>query len=362
MYEALRDCRAKALWVAHGDRSEVPSHPAALLGTCFHDMVAAATSGRLDGSDLDAGGRYFDEAAEHAYERAHPLIRVKFSSPQKVPYYFLIRERAAAYANASHRDREAGGGGGGGVVETALHSRDGIVVGRPDWIDVGNHEVVDFKTGRVADDEAHNMSPREQRQLRLYVGLALENDHHVERGTIVRGSGQRVTSAITSEQAQEELEAARAAMHVFNDAIDQGLGFAQLAEPSPEACRFCACMPFCDAFWRDADEGWADNVGVHAEGAVRELTTAEREPVDIVALEVDVRAGTIPRQPFWIEHIPERWITADGSALTQPGEMVRLIDLRRAVGEDGWALRADRIMTAVWGMADGGDRSQTRAG
>jgi PD-(D/E)XK nuclease superfamily len=337
----------------------VPSHPAALLGTCFHDMVAAATSGRLDGADLEAARDYFDRVAVQAYEAAHPLIRVKFSSPQKIPYYFLMRERAAVYAHAhgwGEPLRE--GGGGGAVVETMLRSRDGLVVGRPDWIDVSNREVIDFKTGRVADDEAHSVSPREERQLRLYAGLAVDNDVAVERGTIVRATGQRVTASITPEAAQGELEQARAAMRDFNEAVEHGPDFARLADPSPEACRFCPCIPFCGAFWREAGEAWAREVGVHAEGTVRDVGRAELEAVHIVALEVDVRAGTVPHEIFWIEHIPEDWVTADGSSAIEPGNVVRLIDLRVVTGEEGWTLRADRIMTAVWRVADESEREE----
>jgi PD-(D/E)XK nuclease superfamily len=353
LYEALKDCRAKALWMAHGQRGEVPSHPSALLGTCFHEVVAAAAGARLSADDPLAAGRCFDEVATQAYEAAHPLIGVKFSSPQRIPYYFLTRERAGVYA-AEHVEGPGAGDAGTGraVVETALRSRDGLVGGRPDRIDRDGREVVDFKTGRVAAESAGEVSAREERQLRLYVGLALDNDLEVDRGTIVRGNGRRVSMGITREAAESELEAARSELRGFNEAVEDGADFEQLASPSVDACRFCPCIPFCDAFWRRAEPSWEEEVGAHAEGAVRDLTRADLEPFRIVSLEVDVRAGTVPTGTFWIEHVPEGWLTADGSAAIEAGDLLRLVDVRIVLSDAGPSLRADRIMTAIWRVGD----------
>jgi hypothetical protein len=37
----------------------------------------------------------FDRHAKSAYENAHPLLRAKFPSPQRLPFYNMLRERAA---------------------------------------------------------------------------------------------------------------------------------------------------------------------------------------------------------------------------------------------------------------------------
>jgi len=39
IYEALLRCRARATWAAFGDRSTLPQHPKALLGSCLHGLV-----------------------------------------------------------------------------------------------------------------------------------------------------------------------------------------------------------------------------------------------------------------------------------------------------------------------------------
>jgi hypothetical protein len=142
LYEALLRCRARAAWVAHGDRAAVPLAPKALLGTCFHAAVEQANLGRLSNlgreEQLEAARNIFDRRAQMIYAQAHPLLRAKFSSPEKLPYYNLYRERAAVEAADSAEritptgDADTAGQPVQAAVEGRLVSRDGLIVGRPD--------------------------------------------------------------------------------------------------------------------------------------------------------------------------------------------------------------------------------------
>src|SRR5262245_8212676 len=95
VYEVLLRCRARGAWAAHGGRSPVPTLPTALLGTCFHAVVEDAHNGKLSGLDhetaLTAARSAFDRRAATLYSQGHPLLRAKFSSPEKLPYYNLYR-------------------------------------------------------------------------------------------------------------------------------------------------------------------------------------------------------------------------------------------------------------------------------
>ena len=102
LYQAMLRCRARAAWIAHGDKAAVPLQPKALLGTCFHAAVEQANRGQFSGlgrdEQLQAARNVFDRSAQTVLAQTHPLLRVKFGSPEKLPYYNLYRERAAIEA------------------------------------------------------------------------------------------------------------------------------------------------------------------------------------------------------------------------------------------------------------------------
>ena len=357
LYEALLSCRGKALWAAHGEGDILPRHPLAILGSCFHDVMEAAAAGRLDdGPSRGAARQLFDRLALAAHEASHPLIRTKFPVPEKLPFYSLLRERAALNVERPAAPEPVApvspGVSAAPVVETTLSSSDRLIVGRPDKIDPESGELVDFKTGRVAEETAWTVSESEVRQLLLYAYLAAENDIEVQRGTIVRSGGHTASTALTSEDAAAEADKARTELSSFNEAVAGGAGFDDLTQPSPSACRFCPCIPFCSAFWQQAEPSWADEVGDHAEGVVISTSSSVVQEISLTSLEVDVSAGTVASGPAWIEHVPEGWVTADGSALPKEGQRIRVVDGRATDAETPIVIRPDRVMTSVWVLDD----------
>jgi hypothetical protein len=319
----------------------------ALLGTCFHQVMEASTEGRLDGSERREAARgLFDRLAADAHQRAHPLLRLKFSTPERMPYYHMLRERAAVAVSEAATVRQIDGRAAP-VVETTLTSADGLLRGRPDRLDAEAGEVFDFKTGNVPDDIEREVSEREKRQLLLYAHLAAENGIEITRGTIVRGNGRRATIDLPLDAVEKEAASARARLGDFNRAVEQGSGFSELASPEPSTCRFCPCIPFCPAFWEAADEGWREGAGAHAEGIVTSVSASVQQATDLVSIELDVSRGTAPAGPAWVEHVPASWITADGGKLPEPGDTVRVVDGRLA-SEAPAVVRPDRVMTSIW--------------
>ncbi|MFZ5872426.1 MAG: PD-(D/E)XK nuclease family protein [Actinomycetota bacterium] len=352
LYEALLACPAKAVWYAHGSRDALAPHPAALLGTCFHAVMEALQKGRLlgDAAERQNSARsLFDEVARQVHTDAHPLLRVKFPSPQNLPYYNLLRERAAAVAaqapvgvdeQAEPRPQPSP------LSEERFRSSDGVIVGRPDLIDVARGEVVDFKTSQAINDPGA-VSPREARQLRLYAYLAGEAGLTIERGTIVRGDGHTASIAVTASEARHEATEARQALADLNNRVGNGQAFAELARPSPEGCRFCPCVPFCDAFWETADPTWQDTTGIHVEGTVTAPVNAAVHATALVTVQVRRTRGTVGGIDVSIEQVPAAWITADGDRPVEVGDVIRVVDAR-LVSEDPVVLRADRVMTSLW--------------
>lgn len=358
VYEALLRCRARGAWSAHGDRTAVPLLPKALLGICLHSALEEAHNGRLAGLDgearLAAARDAFDRRARAVYEQAHPLLRAKFSSPEKLPYYHLYRERAAleAVGSAERIDHSAVGQTGDAtqpsrvLAERRLVSTDALIVGRPDLIDTATQEVVDFKTGMAPDDGLAEMSEAEMRQLRLYVHLALDNGIVISRGVIARADGQRVSMAVSGEEAADEGRRAREVLTEYNSRAGEPFDIA--AQPSPENCKFCPCIPFCEAFWRSASPDWAEQCGIHLEGRVATVEGSTVQGLNLATLRVDGHRGTVAPGEVYVEQIPEIWITADGAGRPREGDIVRVAYGRVVSEASPQVVRVDRTATSVW--------------
>lgn len=353
LYETLLTCPAKATWSAFGQRNALAPHPVALLGTCFHGVMQAAQNGMISGSadEYRADAReWFDRLASAALRDNHALLKVKFPSPEKLPYYNLFRERAAILAD-EHSSRFQEGeaalpAGQASFAEQRFASSDGTIVGRPDLIDVARSEVVDYKTGLRAE-EAWKVSDREARQLKLYAYLACEAGFTISGGRVIRGNGEAATIGITPEAAQAEAQSARETLAHFNASID-AQSFYDLAWPTPDNCQMCPCIPICEPFWRAAEPSWREACGTHAEGRVSVAEQRSVQATSLVSLSVEVSRGTLGEAATSIEQVPLSWITADGDRVPEVGDVIRVVDGRLPNPDDPTVVRADRTMTSLW--------------
>ncbi len=337
LYEDLLTCQAKAAWHIGGDRSALPPQPAQLLGVAFHEVLEAVHRGDVGGDpdERREGARQgFDRRVAELYESAHPLLKVKFRSPQRLPYYNQQRELAAVLATEiegpyGSRSSEGRGGEPVGGPEHWYKSSDGVIVGRPDFVDVAKHEVVDYKTGHIAEG-GDVLSEREKRQLALYAFLVQEAGIEVESGRIVRANGEHPSTQVTTADALSEAVDARKALADYNHAASDSV-FAALASPSPEGCRFCECKPLCEAFWESAVPDWSEVCGTHVEGTVLENPSmGEVQGVGVLTMRMRVSRGTVPGdREVVIPQVPVSWLTADGDRVPCEGDVVRLVDGRR---------------------------------
>jgi hypothetical protein len=357
-YEAGRACKARLAWAAAGRRNELPDHPKALLGICFHAVVEAAATGRFpsDNDELTGGAarEMFDQLATAAYGRAHPLLRVKYQSVEVLPYYYLFRERAALMARrVAERTRPSASpptvvshaGPSRRLVEKELTSRDGLLFGRPDYVDAQAREILDYKTGASGDDAAA-MSLAEARQLRLYVHLALENDLSVSRAVIVRPGGQRAEAEVTKSQADDAGHEARELLEQFNQIA--GRAFEAVAEPSADTCKFCSCIPFCEPFWRVADPSWLENCGTHVEGRITAIIESQVQGNPVLTFHLDVSRGTVDAQEAFVEQVPESWTTAGGGARPKIADVLRIVHGRATLPATAPVIHVDRTLTSLW--------------
>jgi PD-(D/E)XK nuclease superfamily len=354
LYEAMLKCSARAAWVASNDRSLIPSHPKALLGTAVHAVVERARAGALSG-DSDEAVRtqavvLFEQRTAELFNAAHPLLRIKFESPDRLPFYYLLEARAAQMAVELARgltqQRTPAVEGDQlpprrGTIETALTSADRRVAGRLDFLDQANKRVVDYKFG--ISGETEQISESEARQLKLYAFLAAENGIAIDAGVIERGDRTKLQLRISHDDAIEEGRRAKDALDSFNTLA--GSKFEDVASPSPENCRFCPCIPFCEAFWSKSDPEWSPECGTHIEGVVASVDEAE----ELLSIHLQVIRGTGRQGDAVVTRLSKDWLVFDGSQVPSDGHTIRITDATYIADSSNPAVfRADRMTTAVW--------------
>jgi CRISPR/Cas system-associated exonuclease Cas4 (RecB family) len=359
LYDSALLCKARAAWQAFGQRDTLPSHPAALLGQAYHAVMEAAILGRLGatGEEVEERGRaLFESRTERLFKSSHPLLRAKFGRWDRLPYYSLYMERAAQKAASLRRADPAKRrlepessdqpSATRRLTEKELFSSDRRIKGRPDYVDLDQGAVIDYKSGaalQIANDE---MTDSERRQLTLYAFLLRENEVAVTRGIIDRADGRRAEVAISVEAAEREAANARTVQDEFNNAAAI-LDFQGLANASPISCASCPCIPLCEQFWNNANKDWSSSVGVHVGGRVEHISTVEVSGVQVASISVGVDSGTVQSGPSTVEQIPTQWLTCDSSDLPSAGDYVRVVDAKIS-SDDPLVIVTDKAMTSVW--------------
>jgi hypothetical protein len=357
IYEALRVCRAKAAWLAFGERVALPGNPFAILGSCFHAVAEAAQKGLLrvaDGNVTDAARKMFDDEAEQRYAEAHKALKAKYSDKERLPFYYARREAAAILARtlfdeaveappSMHKTPAR-------LIEKTLKSKDGLLRGRPDLLNIGTGEVVDYKTRREASGEAEAITEQERRQLHLYAHLAAENGWPIHRGVILLASGTRLEMEIDAQEAQQEAQQARRELAAYNAAVIENTTFTELANPSEENCRRCPCMVVCEAFWHKAEPAWRDKIGIQVQGRLADTPSASLPGTNFIALQLVETTGTAERgKEIVLEQMPETWLQGSQEIGLEKGTLIKIINARESAStEEKVILRADRADTEVW--------------
>jgi CRISPR/Cas system-associated exonuclease Cas4 (RecB family) len=355
LYEAALSCKARAIWSAFGDRNAFPQSSYAILGSCFHKVLELANKGQFSKEKkacYESAQHVFEEQVQSQYQNAHPLLKSKFRSIDRLPYYYLFRERAALHAvdialkkqpSTSKEILKPSGG-----TEVSLVSRDGLIKGRPDYINAAKSEIIDYKSGTKAEASGTELSVSEIRQLRLYVHLCLENDIQISQGIIIRGNNQHATLMIAHEDAQQEGDAARELLAELNTAATHQT-FKEMAEPSPENCKGCSCIPLCEAFWEQATPEWVSECGLHLEAEIIRPPSSSTNPASkVITLETNAIRGTFPPSQVIIQKIPETWVTLDGENIPEVGDVIRFINGKNTSSSVLSTIGIDKVLTSIW--------------
>jgi len=363
LYEALLVCKARAAWIAFGEKGAMPGRPEAILGSCFHDVIAAAHKGTLlqGGADVEEEARrLFDLKAQERFQKAHETLRAKFRTKEHLPFYHLQRASAAALARkvspesgVENAGKRQGLQHPARLIEQSLQSKDEMLTGRADLIDVADKVVVDYKTRQEIPGQSEEVTDREKRQLRLYAYLAGQNGITVERGVVALASGRKLSVDLTEAQVNAEADAARAALSRYNAVVAEQSDFEELAQASPINCQYCPCMVLCSRFWQAAKPSWEEQVGKHLAGRIVSITRAQLQGVELVTLKLNEVSSTFAiGKEVMLEQVPEQWIIRDDDAPLLEGSLIRVTHVQVAISTaEQTVLRLNRAKTEVWMLA-----------
>jgi hypothetical protein len=307
----------------------------------------------------------FDREAGMRFAEAHALIRAKFASPEKLPFFFEKRARAVTLAlQASARlimrpaEQQAMGvlnpapsAERNCLVEHTLSTRDGLIKGRIDLWERASATVTDYKSGYAPKNTTLGITADEIRQLRLYVHLAHENGYPTSTATIVRGDGCKTSIAVSVTEAEHEGQEARKSLAQFNQAVAGGQSFFDLASPSPASCLGCPCIALCDPFWEAAQPEWEATCGTNVEGEIAESRYASFAGAPLRTLMLKNCRGSAPLGDFVVEQIPLPWLSL-GSAIPDIGHIIRVVTaVRINTSPECRVIQVDRAKsTTIWDL------------
>lgn len=204
-------------------------------------------------------------------------------------------------------------------------------MGRPDRI--RREEIVDFKTGDVfEDDDQEQVKAAYVRQLRLYAYMVNWTfGWWPRRGVLLPMATSSVAVELEPEECEAEAAIAVRLLDQYNEGLTRTLDPIDLANPSPENCRWCQYQLFCPAFWSTVSPEWGEEL---RSGVVSGKATAPPSPI---------HGGLALSMPLEAER---------GTAA--PSEVISLFPLDPSVHTDLPQMQGgDRVrVTGLWRRAD----------
>lgn len=265
--ETLRSCPLQAgISRIKAVRSYVLGNPKAWLGTAYHQVLEQVWG--LEPFDLESR---IEELWLNAIKKlqvqaeAHPLNR-RFANPEQWQGYHLVRAftllRAKQALHFQPREPVARAPTAPVFREQQFSAMNGKLIGRPDVI-LGN-EIRDYKSGRIYDEAPDGNQTVKQayvRQLRLYGRLVQEQLALCpSRGVLLPMDGDAVEVPLDPQACATEANEAVGLLDTYNDQIQSSSTAADLATPSPHACRWCQYKALCPAFWEHVNATWMEGL------------------------------------------------------------------------------------------------------
>lgn len=295
--EVLRLCPLRSgLSRANGAGQFVLGQPKAWLGTAYHSVLEGAAGGGVAAAHEAAWVAAIDQQRDRA--RQHPLDR-RFGPPERWPGYHLVR--AMALLRAQEIAGTSRNPGPSRVVEgtetgreKVLSGANGRLVGRPDLL--RGDAVIDYKMGDVHEHGDSSVAKASYvRQLQIYAFLVREHTGKwPARGVLLPMEGPPLEIELEPAACERAAAEALELLDHYNRKIQAGGLPASLANPSPEACRWCPYQVLCPAFWAAASDSWTDQIGAAAIGGPAPAPPRPIHGGAALALSLSADEGTGP--------------------------------------------------------------------
>lgn len=265
---ASRRCPLSYVLKGACDLPQSPSNPSALLGILIHELLAWAGSMWREGVTIETAAAKFDDLVKDLDEQLKSSRTYANYFPIEKSEHKFGEKRHAAIARAVRPPARAtrisitGEGRKANWREKSFSSKDGLIVGSMDYVRITESEIsiVDYKSELFASSE--DISPDYIEQLWLYAGLVHDYFGRCpDKMYVVDRSGRRFEIPFTEEAIITNFESAKRWVLGVKRYLEQAVqpsDYDNLASPSLDGCRFCACRPCCPAYWRS---GLCSNVG-----------------------------------------------------------------------------------------------------
>lgn len=242
--------------------SLLPRFPKGFLGAVAHKIIEMGAKGLLIGEQREPS-EVWDRLVAEAEARIiqNPIESHLVPLKRSCTEYFLIRARAiraaAQLSHSAYLPKSAVGQPDNGLgYEIAVSSEDEVVKGRIDavTIDGGALTISDYKTGAVLLEDAgvSQIKPEYEVQLKLYAAIYHKTYRRwPDRLVLLNLHGRHFEVAFTREECECLLVRAKEAFDIMNNRIHTALqrgDMESLANPTPDACRFCVLRPGCKAY------------------------------------------------------------------------------------------------------------------
>ena len=249
--ETLRNCPLQASLSRISEiRSYILDNPKAWLGTAYHEVLEKLWSPLYNPlSEKELVDHLWEIAIDSLRKRAcaHPLNQ-RFAEPKNWPGYYLAYACVQLRAQQELADHSKQAvlhsspiDSSGKLREPDLSAMAGKIIGKPDVV-IGN-EIHDYKSGNVfeeAPDGAQIIKHGYIRQLLIYGYLVHEaRGYCPAKGKLLPMLGEPVEINLDSERCKLEAVEAVNPLDSFNTKLTHVDDVSQLANPSPNACRWC---------------------------------------------------------------------------------------------------------------------------
>jgi hypothetical protein len=289
-FEALNECALKGVTkvlILDGPLPEQIPTRASLVGRFHHKALElAATVATAD--ELQKRIEQEISLLQEAVSRWPHLRRLgSVSGWDDVNRSASLAERVAANRSGDIRARRG--------IERELRSRNGALIGRPDYFSISGvaARLREYKTGAIRDSDGEPLV-RYVRQLQFYSQLLVDNYGVQEiSGSVESLNGDAFERVIGVEEAAEFSNHVLTTIATVNAELRDAPALGGFAHPAPDACECCDAQVICSVFKASDSLQTAGFEQFFVEGTVADVEAVTAASAKLVTIADDNRSTAV---------------------------------------------------------------------